>query len=198
MKTLRSTLTALTLALLLAVPVLAQGGDQGDKVTVTFELTLYGDVPQDQAFGVFHPTAEDDPRQRAPILLLCGQVEGFEPRPDCAGGGSVHAGSLKLERGTRLAYAFVRVAEADPENTAEIFYLTPTNEEGEPAVFEPVYHDATYGTHYRFGPDEDRQVPEMPDTGAGGMAGAGLRPGPAAAVAMALLITAGYARWNRR
>ncbi len=198
MKTLRSTLTALTLALLLAVPVLAQGGDQGDKVTVTFELTLYGDVPQDQAFGVFHPTAEDDPRQRAPIILLCGQVEGFEPGADCAGGGAVHAGSLKLERGTRLAYAFVRVAEADPENTAEIFYSTPTNKEAEPAVFEPVDHDATFGAYYRFGPDDDRQMPEMPDTGASGMAGAGLRLGPAAAVAMALLITVGYATWSRR
>ena len=69
MRTLSSTVTALALALLLAVPVFA-GGAQGDTVTKTLELTLHGQVPRDRVFGAFYYVSPET--HPAGLVQFCG------------------------------------------------------------------------------------------------------------------------------
>ncbi len=181
MKTLASSLMALTLALLLAMPAHAGGDERDDTVTKTFELTLYGDVPADQLFAVGYATraqlvdgAFPDP---VPYILFCGTLSEGDDQPaqvvtegSCTGGeGTTYRADVELEEGDELAYFFARASNTDP-NLFDIFFATPINEELKPTAYETLSDDATNAAYYRYG-TAGEAMPEMPATGAGGMAG---------------------------
>ncbi len=192
MRTLRATLTALAMLALFAIPALA-GGDGGDTVTKTFELTLYGEVPGDQAFIVTYVTGEQLEQMESeelsgppPGVVFCGQPAARPAEEDCVGGGTVYTGKVEFERGEKILFAFVRANEGEGSGSGseEIFFGSPGLETGEPEL-EILTGDRTNEAFYSFdtrqgGPGDDPQAPAMPDTGAGGMAGGRLPLGGAA------------------
>ena len=201
MRTTASALVALALALVLAVPALA-GGEQDGAVTLTFELTLYGDVPEDAAFGVLNDLEDGEDQ----VVVFCGQPKGFEPKDDCVGGkGTTYTRSLELERGARIFYLFTKVR---PESAAdcqgeecggvqENFYATSLETGVED--YQTIDADTTKAAYYdadaaKGGAGDGPGQPGMPDTGAGGAAGVGGPLGSIAAVlAVALSAAGGYA-----
>jgi hypothetical protein len=214
MKTIASALTALTLALLLAAPVLARG-EEGDTVTRTFELTLYGDVPEDATFSVFylsldmpvdraleeiskHPEKYFPAQQRA--IQFCG------PRLDvglptrrvsdetCRGGGTVYAYDVELPRGGSLYFAYERTPADTPEGHEAFFGSDDGDGRPEEADFEILDGDATNAAWFRYAAGDDQQgMPEMPHTGAGGLAGTSPPPTLAGAAGLSVLVAGGYA-----
>jgi hypothetical protein len=205
MKTLASSLMALTLALLLAMPAHAGGDEQDGTVTKTFELTLYGNVPADQLFAVGYATraqfvdgAFPDP---VPYILFCGTLAEGDDRPalvvtegTCTGGtGTTYSADVELDQGAELAYFFVRASNTAP-NLFDAFLTTPINEELNPTAYETLTDDATNTAYYRYG-TADEPMPEMPATGAGGMAGSHL---PLARVAATLSLLGAGAYTTRR
>jgi LPXTG-motif cell wall-anchored protein len=101
MKTIISTLTALTLALLLVIPVLAQDMQQESTVTKTFQLTINGAIPEGESFGVeatvrgsFEPT----------VLYFCGP----ESELFCLGNGTVYTQTATFPLGSELRFTFFR------------------------------------------------------------------------------------------
>lgn len=194
MKTLASTLTALVLALLLAVPVLAGGEGQEDMVTKTFKLTLYRDVPEDRVFGAFYYVSPET--HPAGLIQFCGRaVAGGEPpshvvsEEECQGHGTVYTASLEFASGTGIFVEFVTLSVTDPQNTLEIFAESPEPEDPESIEYEVLDTDTTNTASYRSGVDNGEQMPEMPTTGAGGMTSTHSPVAPTAAVM--LLIAAG-------
>lgn len=209
MKTTASTLMALTLALILAVPVFA-GGGQEDMVTKTFTLTLHGDVPADEGFIAGYVEEGQNPDTEGHFVVLCADLDRIPkeeregiPSEDiisdqpCAGHGNVYSFERKFERGTGLAFFFARVSVTD-EDFFEIFSTSlkgdlELDEDPGPEDFETLNSDTTNTAWFRFsGGGDDQQMPEMPSTGAGGMAGGSLPLGNVAA-ALALLAAGGYA-----
>ncbi len=184
MKTTVSTLTALVLALLLAVPALAGGDEQADLVTKTFTLTLDGEVPQDRVFGAFYYVSPDT--HPAGLIQFCGPpVEGGEPPSQvvsatgCRGAGTVYTASVAFERGSGIFVEFVTLSVDDPQNTLEIF--------AESELLEPA---TTVAARYRFGAHNAPPLPGMPATGAGGTASTHPTPGRLAAVLSLLALGA--------
>ena len=173
MKTLVSTLTALVLALVLAVPVLAAGDEQEDMVTKMFRLTLYGDVPKDRVFGAFYYVSPET--HPAGLIHFCGPaVAGGEPpsqvvsAEECQGGATVYTASVEFQRGTGIFVEFVTLSVSEPQNTLEIFAECPKLEDSESPEYEVIETDTTTSAWYSFGADNGQQTPEMPTTGAGG------------------------------
>ncbi len=196
MRTMASTLTALALALLLAAPAVA-GGEQGNTVTKTLELTLHGEVPQDRVFGAFYyVSAETHP---AGLVQFCGpQVEGGEPPSQvvsekaCTGDGSVYRAEVEFDRGTGVFVEFVTLSVSDPQNTLEIFTEIPEPENPESLRYETLDADATNSAWYRFEAGGNQQTPQMPATGSGGMSNDGA-PVNGIAVGLSLVAAGGYA-----
>ncbi len=201
MKRIATTLMALTLALVAVTPALASGGEQGDTVTKTFELTLYGEVPADQLFAVGYATREQlvdgafpDP---VPYILFCGTLSEGDDAPAqvvtegaCVGGkGTTYRADVELRRGAELAYFFVRASNADP-NLFDAFLTTPINDELKPTAFETLDGNATNAAYYRYGTTAGT-TPGMPSTGAGGMASGHIPLGGAAA-SLSLLAAGAY------
>ncbi len=194
MKTLVSTLTALVLALLLVVPVLAGGDEQEDIVTKTFKLTLYGDVPEDRVFGAFYYVSPQT--HPAGLIQFCGpDVPGGEApsqvasEQDCQGGGTAYTASAEFDTGTGIFVEFVTLSVNDPQNTLEIFAESPELEDPESLEYEVLNTDTTNTASYRFGADNGQQTPQMPTTGAGGMGSS--HSSIARTAAMLLLLTVG-------
>ncbi len=206
MKHIATTLMALALALVAVTPALGSGGEQGDMVTKTFELTLYGDVPTDQLFAVGYATREQlvdgafpDP---VPYILFCGTLSEGDDAPTqvvvegaCIGGkGTTYRADVELQRGAELAYFFVRASNTDP-NLFDAFLTTPINEELKPTAFETLDSDATNAAYYRYGAAAGT-TPGMPSTGAGVMASGHLPPVGAAA-GLSLLAAGAYSARRR-
>ncbi len=211
MKILASTLTALVLALLLSAPAFAGGDDGGGTVTKTYSLTVNGrvDDPGDRLFFAEH-SAEGDGTDEAPsIIMFCGpdlsqlvpEGEDFEVvRADnysdqCVGNGTVYTARRELEPGGRLYFSFSAAllselkAGGEPES---IVTSDDGDDREEPEDFEVINTDTTNTAWYSFsGSGVDQQTPQMPDTGAGGMAGAGLPLGYGATT-LSLLAACGY------
>ena len=201
MRTIASTLTALALALLLTAPAVA-GGERDDTVTKTLELTLHGEVPQDRVFGAFYYVSPET--HPAGLVQFCGpQVAGGEPPSQvvsddaCMGDGSVYRAEVEFDRGTGVFVEFVTLSVSDPQNTSEIFTEIPELENPESLRYETLDADATNSAWYRYGAGGNRQVPQMPATGAGGMSkdGAAVK---GIAVGLSLVVAGGYAvrRWH--
>ncbi len=125
-----------------------QTGDRGDTATKTFELTLNGTVPEGETFAVRFGVADGD-EGNADILHLCG--EGAQD--ECAGGTTVYSGSIEVPAGTRIDFAFVRMA------TGEVFH------EGTETIHDDMTNTAwyTFGNGAAAGDTQD----ELQDTDAG-------------------------------
>lgn len=197
MKTLRAILAAFMLLTLATVPAFAEDNQQakeqagaGGTVTKTFQLTLYGSVPDDMSAVANFFTREqfEAGQHESTTIVLCGQVDEQDLGPetelvvgsteDCAGGnGTIYSHDVELEAGTEIAYFFA----AGPEDVSEdydgsediLIHASGFNENFEPTEYETVSTDMTNTAWYTFGTDDTQQVPnEMPVTGAGGLAGA--------------------------
>ncbi len=214
MKTMASTLTTLALALLLTAPAVAGGDKGGDTVTKTFEVTLYGDVPHDRSVAATYFTREQVEAgfSGETIIIFCGQVPSEDLNPeaeilrvttgDCKGDeGTTYTQEVELERGTELTYLFA----AGPEDVSEdydgsedvIIYTTPRDQSFQPTEYETVNEDMTNAAYYDFDAEQGGEgsgpgAPQMPDTGAGGMAAAGL-PWSYGATGLSLLAASWYA-----
>lgn len=182
MKAITSTIAALMLALLLVAPALA-AGEQGDTVTKTFELTLHGDVPPDRVFEVKYLTQEEGSSGAKPkAIQFCGSVQDpgavqIISRETCVGNGTVYTAEVEFQRGTRLAFQYFTLLASDPVGTDETFFssIQGPGAPGGPEDFETLDDDMVTSAWYRSGgASGSGQMPEMPDTGAGGMAGSGL------------------------
>ncbi len=215
MKTLTSTLMALALALLAAVPALA-GSEQGDTVTKTFELTLHGDVPEDATFSVFYLSLDmpvdqaleelsQNPEKYFPsqqrVIQFCGprldvglptqQVSGEA----CKGGGTVYTYDVKFPRDSTLYFAYERSPADTPEGHEAFFGSDDGDGQPEAEDFEALEGDRTNSAWFRYDAtgDDQQEMPEMPDTGSGGLAGASAPPTHAAAAGLSVLATGCYA-----
>ena len=203
MKTLASTIMALTLALLLVAPVLA-GGEHDDMVTKTFELTLNGDIPENRAFAVFYSTdVTDVGGEPTDYILFCGGMQSDRAdarqvvsREDCAGDGEVYRAQVEFERGAQLVYFYIVAVEGTEEGGEqfEIFHTNVPTRESEPELLSA---DTTNRASYTFGAGDDKQVPGMPVAGAGGLSGSGTSS-VAPELTLTLLVTAGCAVLGRR
>lgn len=83
MKKMIRAMAALTLALLLSIPALAQ---DAEKLTLAFQLTPNGDVPPGESFEV----------QVSPgvVLPFCGPTEYETAEATCIGNGTVYTQSV--------------------------------------------------------------------------------------------------------
>lgn len=200
MKILASTLTALMLALLLVVPAPA-GGSTQDMATKTFKLTLYGDVPSGQVFGVLYTTQGT---QAPTIVQFCGpELQGVGPNirriseESCSGGGTAYSFDAEFPQGTKLAFRYLTGPADDPQ-ASQTFY-TSIEGDGAPSDtgdFETLDADLINSAYYdsdtgRGGAGDGPGAPQMPDTGAGGLSDEGSPPGGTAA--LAALVAIGYA-----
>jgi hypothetical protein len=93
------------------------GGDdqQGDDVTLTFELTLNGDVPEGEGFVLEYPYPSG---QSFGDDVFCGL--GADA-PACEGGGKVYRLSLRAQAGSTERFAFARITPAEGDSP-EIFF----------------------------------------------------------------------------
>lgn len=205
MRTIRSLPMALALLMMLAVPVMAQNGSEGDTVTKTFELTLNGDVPADHLFTVhLTPVRDCGPVCAPEQVKFCGKTERGEAMrvlsdEDCVGDGKAYTYSAELPEGMVLRARWIRIDLST--GTSEVFRATE----------ETIDADMTNTAVYTFGTgvgddkqddtkdDQQGEMPrEMPDTGAGGLAPGATIQGGNAAVGLTLLVGAGYAVLRRR
>lgn len=206
---------ALMFALLVAVPTGAYAqadNGQDDSVTVTFQLTLYGDVPATQFFW-----AEYGPLQSVEFIDLvefCGfdnlaatsmNVIDDDARLPCKGNGTVYTKTRTLPSRIRLSFAFIR---QDTGSSGLSRYFRGSQPLDDDIMIRARY---TYGgagmggdrhggdvvvTHAH--QDHHNQLPTgMPHSGGGGMAGGELPLGSFAAAA-SLLLARAYALLRRR
>lgn len=196
MKKLSATLIAITLLALYTFPTIAQegegsGNEQGEMVVKTFTLTIYGEAPEGDSFFLYY----NPPGFRRPlveIIVFCGEPDSvyYPDIEPCQGGGSVYTERLELERGDELRFVLFHAGDVDAEDRQEILRDTET-----------ITSDVTNRAYYDFDTDQGgagdgSQAPDLPDTGAGGMAGGGL-PVANGVGGLALLIVGAYA-WRRR
>ncbi len=135
-----------------------QGG--GEMVTKTFELTLNGDVPADQAFYVgFKPVGQEGPPF---IRVFCGQLGSLGEEEDCEGDGTTYEVEYEFEPGTVLEFAFFRMSESGDSESGDV-----DNERFHSGV-ERLDADMTNTAFYTFGTGAgDDQQDDGKDTGAG-------------------------------
>lgn len=97
----RSIVLALALMGMPALPAFAQPIYQTPTVTKTFNLTLGGDVPAGESFGIDY--AVQGGSEQAP-LYFCGPDVGTP----CTGNGTVHTQSVKVPQNAQLMYHLYR------------------------------------------------------------------------------------------
>lgn len=168
-------------------------------------LLFCGDVPEEVLDEI-----EADPT----LDLVVASSEPCE-----SGGGAEYAPAVELERGAEIAFVVIR--EGPGPEDFEILAETAVDEGGNPAEYETIGEDTTNMVSCRLregscgtGAEDDTLrmpsmvpegamgiggggEPELPETGAGAAAGAGLPPG-AAAAPLALLGASAYAALRRR
>ena len=201
MKTFISTLMALMLASMLAMPVHAGGNTQATTVAKTFTLTLHGSVPADQVFYVRYMTQQELEAGGGPkVIQICGdvpasganRVDRVISNQACVGNGASYTAQVELPQVSRLAHQYFTVRASDPQGT---YRVVASNFQGErpdgPEDFETLTGNTTTSAEYRLG--STPPVPsQMPDTGARGMGSARL-PLVAGAAILLLLGAGGYA-----
>lgn len=145
-----------------AVAVVQANGAE-DDVTVTFELTLQGDVPDDQQFtAVYYPfeEAEPNPEHPHPLVQFCGPaleipefvttVEVAQHLSETCRTGEVYTFSVSYPRGTRLLYAVDRTSVTDPELVDTFYRSDDSDAELEPSDFVTLEDDITLSSSYSF------------------------------------------------
>jgi len=138
----RSVALALVVALVLTLPAFAQHSQQ-TTVTKTWTLTLEGDVPPGESFGVEYR----DPAGRdvAP-LSFCGPIAAS----GCSGNGTSYTRTLVVPQGFDLYF--------------RIFRGQPFSPDFEPIQdgWETLLADSTTAAHYRMPADTGTADPPMP------------------------------------
>jgi hypothetical protein len=200
--------------------------DDHETVSRTFELTLNGTVPADQAFHVGFTAVHDDGAvSGTDQILWCGQVQGFEPQAKCEGGGTVYRRTVEITSALR-EFPAGTVLQAqwrrfDGETGASEEFLV---------MEEPLDADMPYTAEYTFGggagdddvgptvvpiepttepapaepttgprPQPTEGMPTMPPkAGAGGLATGASVPWGTMGLAATCLLAAGYAVIRRR
>ncbi len=191
MRTLRALLSALALLALLAFPALARDESsltisvscETDPETVTITNNLEGTL------NVVSISSLNDPRENEPFLIF----EMEELTQEVAVGGSVTFESGDAADENVLTNNFIFDNEAEDEGV--VVSIGPegiTGQEGD-LTFEVLCEEGT--ETFTFG--DDGETPEMPDTGAGGMAGAAIPIGQLAG-ALSLVAGSGYFLLRRR
>lgn len=139
------------------------GDGQTGVVARTFELTLYGDVPQGESFYVQYRWQGDAPDQTE-TLLFCGDLIGEEPKESCEGGGTTYSVTVHFDAGTVIDFKFSRHDVDD--SYVDTFYSDT----------ETMSESATNSAYFEYSNDGDGDpLPDLPDSGAGGVAPAGSR-----------------------
>jgi hypothetical protein len=186
-----STLLAALLTMLVSTSAFAAtSADGGDTVLKTFELTILGDVPANEAFVIGFLEEGEDPATGGTIVLACADFGGMQAS-DAATmlegmdmdamdmGAMADMGSnvdiisdqpckrdttysyeVEFPRGTGIAYFFLRVNLSDPENF-EIITSSDLDEEGNPTEFEELNEDIVNAVEYDF----DAAQSQLPGTG---------------------------------
>lgn len=92
------------------------------EVTRTFELTLRGEAPAGETFGVEQYAEGDPPGQPIRVFLLCGDAPKVvvDDVPDCRGGGVTFKQQWSFPSGERIKIVFFRLSENPPRE--ENFY----------------------------------------------------------------------------
>ena len=192
MRMLLRLIAVLALTLGLAGSASAQKGDaqddqqQGDgTITKTFELTLNGEVPAGQSFyAQYIETDASEDLTRA--VLFCGELIEEEPKDACEGNGAVYTETVTFDAGTEIEFRFGR--HNLDYTDIEVFH------EGTEMLDAHTTHSAFFsfdGGKTDDGQDDDgagdaqdeQQMPSVPQTGAGGVAGGDFPLGGVAAVA---------------
>ncbi len=166
---------AMALALLLAAAsprALAQGSAD---VTVTFELTLYGDVPEGDAFGVSYGFRTQGGSAAESIVVFCG----YGAKVECEGNGTAYRHST-VTNNPELSFGFFRRSGGQGENIVRA-QETVTKD----MTFQGYYDYRTGTGGFGTGPGKVSVPQQMPGTGGGGSAHSAGR----AAVMIALLVT---------
>ena len=104
LRKLRVVVVAVVVALAVASPALAQEVRDSETVTVTFRLSVDGQVPGWQHFGVDYPVGGEDVND---IPLCTTGTDSGMAAPPCRSGGTYTA-SVEVPAGTPLAFDFVR------------------------------------------------------------------------------------------
>ncbi len=143
MSTARSVALALVLALVLTLPAFAQRPQQTQTVTKTWTLTLHGDVPPGESFGVEYR----DPagREVAP-LVFCGPQAAVA----CAGQGREYTLTLAVPQGFDLYFRIFRGQPFSPQ--------FESLQDG----WETMTADSTTATQYRMPADGGTAAPPRP------------------------------------
>ncbi len=173
---------ALAILLLLTAPTAAQ---EQDAAAISFELTLYGSVPEGDIFGVVYSFRQQGGSSNEQIVLLCGGDSGVE----CEGNGTVYRHS-DVAFNPYLGYGFFRRVDSNGENIVRDT-ATVTRD----STFQAYYDYRTGTGGFGTGPEDEKDMPGIPDTGAGGMAYSSPLDQIAGAVALA---AGGYAIAVRR
>lgn len=183
-------LIALILLVPFTLPATAQEGEgPGDnghskKVTKTFTLTLYGEIPGDESFFVFF--RERFFRGGVDVIVFCGESSFVYPDIEpCQGGSTVYSGSVEYSAGDELEFGYFHGSGPGAEDQREFFEGTET-----------ITSDFTNSAYYDYrtgqgGAGNGPGAPDAPDTGSGGMAGGGLPAANALAV-LSLMAAGGY------
>jgi hypothetical protein len=156
-----------------------ENGTEARTVTNTFQLTLYGDVPEGESFGVEYSDPSASP---VPPLYFCGP----ETEVACTGNGTVYTKTVTFPLNFRLHFRFFR--GFTQSLNFELFYED----------FKTLSSDMTTSAYYTFGDaapgngtqddaDDTPDVPtRLPDTGLGGL------PLGSVAALISLLFASGY------
>ena len=198
-----------------------QQGGGGATVTKTFELTINGMVPADQAFSVGYGQRGEE----GTLLVFCGdpQSELAESQPPCKAG--VYTRSVEVTAGTTIGFSFIRTdpgtdevfhsgtetISADMTNTAWYAFDKDTAASDVHDETQDADKDSSTGTDDDQQSDVDKdigagddqpddtqddlqdKVPDrLPETGAGGLAPNATISISNAIAALALLVGAGY------
>lgn len=157
MRTLFTTSLVFCLALLLAAPATAQ---DAERVTLTFRLTLRGEVPDREEFRmVFVKSNELPPGE----FRFCGKATAFEPdlKP-CEGGGTVYTETVTVltdEPGIEVSYSYSRSIPLRRGGfTTELFFYGSVPADRDRTV-------SAYFTYAEAGGDQQ----EAPDNQQGGV-----------------------------
>lgn len=178
MKRTTTLLAALALSALLVfvasvTTVVARGqsgdGRAVDTVTKTLNLTLNGRVPEGTGFSATARHAGGEVS-----VIYCGKIGTQGGAQPCAGGGRRYWASAEFVAGTTITVTYRREGGGE----SEVFY----------EKIETLTADMVNDVSYTFGGDHAKEIPRLPDTGAGGLSGA---PPPGYHAAALLLLTAG-------
>ena len=117
LRKLKVLVVVLAVTLAAASPALAQEAQEPETVTVTFQLSVDGQVPGWQHFGVDYPVGGEDVRD---IPLCTTGTDSGMAAPPCRSG-ETYAASVEVPAGTPLAFDFVR---SDTRTAPERFEST--------------------------------------------------------------------------